>query len=169
MTQTDVTPRPAANEDYLATLLNLGQLMNSSLDLKQVLETAIDQVITFMGAERGFILLVDIETGRVWGEAVRNIEKEALEATLSGNDLSNRAEISRTVVENVLDTRKPVLSHNAMEDPRFANRQSVQLTNLRSVLCVPLVAQGRLLGVMYVDNRVHTGLFTERHLAMFEA
>ena len=53
--------------DYLATLLQLGQLLNSSLDLKQVLETAIEQVISFVGAERGFILLVDIETGRVWG------------------------------------------------------------------------------------------------------
>src|SRR5687768_7566676 len=124
MTNTGDIPPPADPQDYLATLLQLGQLLNSSLELKQVLETAIEQVIAFVKAERGFILLVDIESGRVWGEAVRSIEREALEATLSGNDLSNRAEISRTVVENVLDARKSVLSHNAMEDPRFANRES---------------------------------------------
>src|SRR2546430_13157134 len=70
--------------DYMATLLQLGQLLNSSLDLKQVLETAIEQVIRFVGAERGFILLVDIETGRVWGEAVRNIERALWYNTTGG-------------------------------------------------------------------------------------
>src|ERR1051325_5366253 len=103
MTLTDGTASIPGGPDYLATLLQLGRLLNSSLDLKQVLETAIDQVIAFVGAERGFILLVDISTGRVWGEALRNMEKTALEQTLSGEDLHNRAEISKTLVESVLD------------------------------------------------------------------
>lgn len=160
---------PPNTPDYLATLLTLGQLLNSTLELKQVLETAIEQVINFVGAERGFILLVDVETGRVWGEALRQIEKQALEDTLSGRDETNKAEISRTLVESVLDTRESVLTHNAMEDPRFANRQSVQLANLRSVMCVPLMAQSHLLGVLYLDNRVKSGMFTDRHLSMLTA
>src|SRR5579859_3506073 len=157
------------NPDYLETLLILGQLLNSSLDLKQVLETAIEQVIQFVGAERGFILLVDIETGRVWGEAVRHIDRAALESTLSASDDTNSAEISRTLVESVLETREPVMSMNAMEDPRFAARQSVQFHNLRSILCVPLIAQSRMLGVIYVDNRLKSGVFTEEQLAMLTA
>lgn len=165
----DTLPAEIEPTDYLATLLQLGQLLNSSLDLKQVLETAIEQVISFVGAERGFILLVDIETGRVWGEALRNIEKKALEATLGDIGGVNQAEISRYIVESALDTRQPILSVNAMEDPRFANRQSVQLTHLRSVCCVPLMAQGRLLGIIYIDNRLKSGVFTERHLAMLSA
>ena len=155
--------------DYLAELLQLGQLLNSSLELSRVLETAIEEVIRFVRAERGFIMLVDSETGRVWGEAVRNLEKEALEATLSGIDLQNRAEISCTVVETVLDTAQPLLTHNAMEDPRFAARQSVQFSNLRSVLCVPLMTQGRVLGIIYVDNRAQSSMFTERQLTMLSA
>ncbi len=165
----DTLPAEIEPTDYLATLLQLGQLLNSSLDLKQVLETAIEQVISFVGAERGFILLVDIETGRVWGEALRHIEKRALEATLGNIGGANEAEISRYIVESALDTRQPILSVNAMEDPRFANRQSVQLTHLRSVCCVPLIAQGRLLGIIYIDNRLKSGVFTERHLDMLSA
>lgn len=158
-----------APKDYLQTLLQLGQTLNSSLDLKQVLDMAIEQVIAFVGAERGFILLVDIETGRVWGEALRNLDKTLLEQTLTGMDTDSRAGISKTLVENVLDTQQAVLSNNAMEDPRFASRQSVQLAHLRSVVCVPLIAQGRLLGIIYLDNRVHSGLFTEHHLDMLKA
>ena len=85
-------PNPAPTEestDYLAKLLQLGHLLNSSLDLSQVLETAIDQVISFVGAERGFILLVDVETGRVWGEALRSIDKTALEDNLSNRLLGH--------------------------------------------------------------------------------
>jgi signal transduction histidine kinase len=161
-----LAPEPA---DYLETLLHLGQLLNSSLDLKQVLDTSMDKVITFVGAERGFILLVDIETGRVWGEAVHEINKDSLERTLSGTDLANSAEISRTLVEYVLDSRQPVVTYNAMEDPRFSSRQSVQLSNLRSVLCIPLISQQRLLGIIYLDNRLTSGIFSDKHLAMLTA
>ncbi len=163
---TSATPEP---QDYLATLLQLGHLLNSSLDLHQVLETAIEQVIAFVGAERGFILLVDMETGQFVGEAVRNIDREAIEATLSERDQTNRAEISRTIVQKVLTTREAVVSVNAMDDPRFAAAMSVQFANLRSVLCVPLVAQGHLQGIIYVDNRIRTALFTEHHLSMLSA
>ncbi len=160
---------PKQTNNYLETLLSLGRLLNSSLDLHHVLETAIEQVISFVGAERGFILLVDMRHGKIWGEALRNIEKEGLEATLKGKNRENRAEISKTIVEDVLKHHKPVLSHNAMEDPRFADRASVQLTHLRSVLCVPLVAQGKSLGIIYVDNRIRNAMFTEHHLSMLSA
>ncbi len=164
-----VSPPQEPTSNYLVTLLELGQLLNSSLDLHQVLETAIEQVIQFVGAERGFILLVDVRKGRVWGEALRNIDKRALEETLAGTDQSNRAEISRTLVEEVLNSKKSIVSHNAMEDPRYAARHSVQFSHLRSVVCVPLIAQGNLLGIIYVDSRIKTALFTDHHLAMLSA
>ncbi len=167
MTQAELTtPAP---EPYLSALLQLGQLMNSTLELKQVLEIAMEQVIQFVGAERGFILLVDVDSGRVWGEATHNIDRSALEGNLGDENVENHAEISRTLVENVLGTRRPVLSINAMEDPRFASRQSVQFHNLRSVLCVPLQVRERLLGIIYLDNRLKTGVFSEEHLQMLGA
>lgn len=171
MTALDAVMLPPMDEtnDYLSELLQLGQLLNSSLELSKVLEIAIEEVIRFVRAERGFILLVDGETGRVWGEAVRNLDKAALEATLSGTDSTNRAEISTSVVETVLDSAQPLLTHNAMEDPRFAARQSVQLSHLRSVLCVPLMTQGRVLGIIYLDNRAQSGMFTEKQLTMLSA
>jgi signal transduction histidine kinase len=162
------TPRATDSQDYLATLLQLGRLLNSSLELKQVLDTAIEQVTTFVGAERGFILLVDTTSGKVGGMAVRNIDSQALVATFSDADTTNRGEISRTLVEQVLATRLAVLSHNAMEDPRFPSH-SVRLNQLRSVLCVPLIAQSRLLGVIYADNRLKVRVFTESDMSMLSA
>ncbi len=72
---------PKQTNNYLETLLSLGRLLNSSLDLHHVLETAIEQVISFVGAERGFILLVDMRHGKIWGEALRKCLTEAMVAT----------------------------------------------------------------------------------------
>ncbi|HLI49082.1 MAG TPA: GAF domain-containing sensor histidine kinase [Chthonomonas sp.] len=165
----ETTAKSPSQENYLEKLLELGQLMNSTLELKQVLDIAMEQVIKFVGAERGFILLVDVATGKVWGEAMYQIDRAALEAAFSGREGGNQAEISKTIVESVLTTRQPVISYNAMEDPRFASRQSVQFHNLRSVLCVPLLVRDKLLGVIYLDNRLKTGVFSEEHLQMLQA
>lgn len=165
----ETTAKSPSQENYLEKLLELGQLMNSTLELKQVLDIAMEQVIKFVGAERGFILLVDVATGKVWGEAMYQIDRAALEAAFSGREGGNQAEISKTIVENVLTTKQPVISYNAMEDPRFASRQSVQFHNLRSVLCVPLLVRDKLLGVIYLDNRLKTGVFSEEHLQMLQA
>jgi len=154
---------------YLKTLLQLGQTLNISLDLSQVLHVAIEQVVPFVRAERGFILLVDEKTNRLGGKAVHNFDPTALEAALTGRDKTNRVQISRTIVEQTLKERRAVLSNNAMEDPRFANHTSVQLAHLRSVLAVPLVAQGHLLGLIYLDNRIQTGVFDEHHAEMLAA
>jgi GAF domain-containing protein len=78
---TETTAKSPSQENYLEKLLELGQLMNSTLELKQVLDIAMEQVIKFVGAERGFILLVDVATGKVWGEAMYQIDRAALEAT----------------------------------------------------------------------------------------
>ncbi len=154
---------------YLTTLLQLGQTLNSSLDLSQVLHVAIEQVVQFVKAERGFILLVEEGTNRVWGKATRNIDPVALEHSLTGKDKTGEPSVSRTIVEEALKSRKPVVSLDAMDDPRFANKTSVKLASVRSVMCVPLFSQGRILGVVYLDNRVKTGIFVDHHVEMLTA
>lgn len=154
---------------YVSTLLRLSRTLNSSLDLNRVLHTAIEQVVEFVKAERGFILLVDQGTNRVWGRATHGIEPQALETALSGADRSPRPEVSRTIVEQVLRTREPVVSTDALEDPRFAEHASVQLANVRSVACVPLLVQETSLGLVYVDSRVRTSVFNQHDLEMLSA
>src|SRR2546422_5950017 len=106
---TDSTNQP----NYLTTLLQLGQTLNSSLDLSQVLHIAIDKVVEFVQAERGFILLVEEGTHRVWGKATREIDPHQLEAVLSGHDENNEPQVSRTIIDQALKQRSPVVSLNA--------------------------------------------------------
>lgn len=136
----------------LIALTEIGQVVNSSLELDQVLQIVMDNIIQLTGAERGFLMLRD-ETGHMTTRIARNWEQESL----------NESEyaVSRTVIQRVIETGEAILTTNAQEDPRFGGQESIIAFNLRSILCVPLKVKNDLIGVIYTDNRIRTGIFTE--------
>lgn len=157
-------------KSHLATLVEAGRILNSSLDPAQVIQLALDQVVDFLSAERGFILLIEDGTNQVWAMAGHNIDTHLIQSALSpDSEEPNRAEVSRSIINHVLRYRESIFSVNAMADPRFADRTSVQLSQLRSVMCVPLIAHGRNNGILYMDNRAREGIFDEAHLYILNA
>ncbi len=135
-------------------LFHVTQVVNSSLDLDQVLNQVMDQIIQLTQAERGFLMLIDSK-GELEFRIARNMDQE----TIQGSSF----DISRTIVQRVADEGDPVVTTNAQEDPRFSAQESVVSYNLRSILCVPLRVKDKVTGVIYADNRIKSGLFGERH------
>jgi PAS domain S-box-containing protein len=138
----------------LEALFHVTQVVNSSLDLDQVLNQVMDQIIQLTQAERGFLMLINDE-GELEFRIARNMDQE----TIEGSSFN----ISRTIVQRVADQGEPVVTTNAQEDPRFSAQESVVSYNLRSILCVPLSVKDKVTGVIYADNRIKSGLFGERH------
>ncbi len=136
----------------LIALTEIGQVINSSLELDQVLRIVMDNIIKLTEAERGFLMLRD-DSGQMTTRIARNWEQESL----------NKSEyaVSRTVMQRVIETGEAILTTNAQEDPRFGGQESIIAFNLRSILCVPLKVKNDLIGVIYTDNRIRSGIFTE--------
>ncbi len=158
-----LTPQIAAQEDELHRLRELARtagVINSSLELDTVLNTVMDTIISLTKAERGFLMLKD-EKGELQFRIARNLERE----TLNKSDF----QVSRTILNSVADSGDPVVTTNAAADPRFSAQQSVVGFNLRSIVCVPLKVKGVVIGVIYVDNRIRTGLFTEKERDLLAA
>ena len=139
--------------ENLTALYNVSQIVNSTLDLSEVLNLTMDLIIQVTGAERGFLMLIDEKAGGLSFRVARNMDRE----TIAGSSF----EISRSVVNKVAQEGEPILTTNAQSDPRFSNQASVVSYSLRSILCVPLRVKGKITGVIYADNRIKTGLFTE--------
>jgi adenylate cyclase len=139
--------------ENLTALYNVSQIVNSTLDLSEVLNVTIDLIIQVTGAERGFLMLIDEDNGELAFRVARNMDRE----TIAGSSF----EISRSIVDKVAQEGKPVLTTNAQSDPRFSTQASVVSYSLRSILCVPLRVKGKITGVIYADNRIKTGLFSE--------
>lgn len=151
----------AVELEQLRALAHTTTLINSSLDIHQVLNEVMDTVIALTGAERGYIVLRDEQTGDLEFRIARNLDRETLE--------QSEFIVSRTVVGQVAETGRPVLTTNALADPAFSTQESVVIHALRSILCVPLVLRDRLTGVVYVDNRVKDGVFGEKELSLLSA
>lgn len=151
--------RVEEDRSNLQALAEIGYVVNSSLDLPTVLYEVMDTIIKLTGAQRAFLMQ------RVGSEMeitiARNWEHESLRP--------GEYEISRTVVNEVVKHGEAVVTTNAQEDPRFDKVQSVVIFNLRSILCVPLKVKEELIGVIYADNSVREGVFTEEDCSLLSA
>jgi len=119
-----------------------------------------DEVIAAIGAERGFIALKGADGGLDFRSA-RGIEQTSIE--------DPESQISHSVIEEVLQNEETILTHDAQSDDRFSDRSSVLDLQLRSILCAPLTLKDKVLGVIYVDNRIFTGFFSNDELALISA
>ncbi len=137
---------------HLRALAGIGEVVNSTLEVDEVLQIVMDTIVRLTEAERGFLMLRD-ERGEMSIRIARNWEQESINQSESS--------ISRTVVQRVIDEGEAVLTTNAREDPRFGGQESIIAFNLRSILCVPLKVKAELIGVIYTDNRIRTGIFSE--------
>jgi putative nucleotidyltransferase with HDIG domain len=147
-------------ESQLLALMGVGRAINSSLGLKRVLEEVMDSLIELMHAERGFLMLRESD-GKLRERIARGIDH---------SDLNKEAfKVSRTIVDKVAATGEAILTTNAQDDPRFENQKSVAAYQLRSILCAPLQIKNELIGVLYVDNRAHSGIFQEHELELIRA
>ena len=143
----------------LAKLQRLTAALNSELDLRRLLELIIESAIDLTDAERGFVIVG--RGDRLDFEAARNFERDAV--------ANPQIEVSRSIARSVLERGEPVLSLNALDDQRFEAIQSVSELALRSVLCHPIRGQDGVVGVLYLDNRLQKGVFTEEDLHLVEA
>ncbi|MCL4247315.1 MAG: GAF domain-containing protein [Anaerolineae bacterium] len=147
----------AAELRQLRALVHTSALINSSFELDTVLERAMDAVLQFTGAERGYILLTNDEG---------KLETYLARTRVPGEDDEG---LSQSIINQVMTSGKPLLTDNAAHDPRIAGSATVTRYVLRSVLCVPLVFKGKTEGVIYADNRLRVAVFTGRELTLLSA
>jgi adenylate cyclase len=149
----------------LRMLARTAALINASLDIDTVLAQAMDELVGLLGAERGFILLVNEDNNRVEFRISRGVNVDEF----------SRDEVSRTILRRVLSEGQPILTDNAMADPRLKDIDTVGRFELRSIMCVPLRLRGhdgasaRIGGAIYVDNKFREAVFRERELTLLTA
>lgn len=147
--------QPALNRfsaEHLLALLEIARTLNSSLDFDEVLNQAMDSVMRITHAERGVLMIADDLTGALLIRVVRGLDGAAPEADKA---------YSSTIVNQVIETRETLLTNNAMLDARYTPGQSIIVRGLRAILCAPMIIKDRLVGLVYVDSSMRTGMFSE--------
>jgi Nif-specific regulatory protein len=155
-----ILPPGKTPESGVAGLYEIVRIINSTLDLQEVLSRVLDVCIRRLRAERGMILLLDPLTGALRTRVVRNIREDA-----TGEDKRS----PHTIVGEVIRTGQAVISADARVDDRFAGSESVITDNIVSILCAPVIIKERIAGAIYIDHREARHLFSQKDLAFLEA
>ncbi len=145
------------NQDSLAALRRLvdfSQKLMRNNDIPALLEALMDEIISQTGADKGMLVL--LESGQLQVRVARNLKRE--------NIIDAVSQLSDSIINKVVKTKKPVIVSDALHDQEFNASQSVVNLNLCSVMCVPLMDRGSLLGLIYVGNDNIVNLFTRQHL-----
>ncbi len=148
-------------QERLAALYEVSSQLGSTLDLQELLNLVMDAIIQLTRAERGFLVLRDEVTGELETVAARNVDQESID--------ERSREISQSIVIQAIEQQQPILTDNAQADSRFSAYQSVVGLRLRSIMCVPLRARGRVIGAAYVDNRLLSAAFSPEDLELLAA
>ncbi len=146
--------------DRVETLNRVVKVVNSVRDLDSVLEILMDHLIELFGAERGFIMLVDNESGALEFRTAHNFTRQAL--------YDSDFQVSRSIVFRCFGSAEALLTSNAQDDARFNDAVSIKEFGLRSVICAPLTSEEGPIGVLYADNRARLGAFEEDDLSFLE-
>ncbi len=141
----------ATEHERLLALQEVGAAINSSLDLNVVLQQTMDAIIRLTRAERAMLLLRD------GPELVVKVARNLSQETVADASL----DISRSIVRQVAESGEAIVTMNAQEDERFSAQHSIVSFKLRSILCAPLKMKGMTTGVIYADNRIASGIFSE--------
>lgn len=149
-----------AQERQLGALVGVGSVINSSLGLERVLSEVMDRLVALMNAERGFLMLREAD-GNLRVQVARGMNQEDV--------TEDKFNVSNTVIKQVVVTGEAILTTNAQDDPRFGQQFSVATYHLLSILCAPLKIKDDLIGVIYVDNRIHSGMFQQSDFELISA
>jgi two-component system phosphate regulon sensor histidine kinase PhoR len=141
--------------DNLEALQRVGRSVTALLDLDSILKAVVDAAVDLTNAEEGSLLLLDETTGELYMRASRNFQEDFVNTF--------RLPIRDSLPGQVLRSGKPLLIND--DTPRKIKTAYL----VRTLIYVPLEVQGRMIGILGVDNRHGGHPFTDQDVTLISA
>ncbi len=144
----------------LMILYRISHNLNSIIELPKLFDRILELILDVIKADRGLTMLIDEETGEL-----------VLQSGRKGEDLliEENVDISRTIINQVVQSGESILISDALEDERFMQEESIVLHDIRSAMCVPIKIKDHVLGIMYLDTKGKIIGFTNEDLELLTA
>jgi PAS domain S-box-containing protein len=149
----------------LATVIKVSQAVSGEIVLGKLIDTLMRTAIEHAGAERGLLILQRGVEPRIEAEAITSGDsiivrlREALMADVS---------LPESIVHYVARTQESVLLDDALARDPFSTDSYVRQHHARSILCMPLINQAKLIGVLYLENNLTPHVFTPTRIAVLK-
>src|SRR6202022_4256387 len=149
----------------VGTVLKAAQAVSGEIVLGKLIETLLRIAVEHAGAERGLLILFPGDKPRIVAEATTG--RGQVEVTLRQTAVSP-AELPESVLHTVIRTRATVILDDASAQNPFSADEYLCQKHAPSVLCLPLVKQTKLIGVLYLENNLASHVFTPARISVLE-
>ncbi|MEH1964991.1 ATP-binding sensor histidine kinase [Nostoc sp.] len=152
----------------LAAILKASQTLSGEIELEKLLSALLHIVIENAGADKCVFML--LESGRLLIQALAQLSQNAVQnqaakidfypMLLNPEPVEDSVDVPVSLINTVKRSLKPTVIMDAMEHPQLINDPYIQQQQPKSILCSPILHQGKLLGILYLENNLATGAFT---------
>ena len=155
---------PAERLD-LATVMRLSQAISGEIVLEKLIDTLLRIALEQAGAERGLLVLLHHDEPRIMAQAT--IRGDNVQVELR-DEVPTAATLPQSVLHYVLRTRQAVSLEDASAEHQFSADPYIHNRNARSILCLPLITQANLIGVLYLENNLAPRVFAPSRTAVLK-
>jgi PAS domain S-box-containing protein len=149
----------------LAAIIRVSQATSGEIVLEKLINTLMRTALEQAGAERSLLILGRGVEHRIEAEARSDRDKDIIHFRQS---LITPSELPESLLRYVIRTQESVILSDASAENIFSEDEYIRRKCPRSVLCLPLIKQRQLIGILYFENNLAPGVFTPNRLAMLE-
>jgi PAS domain S-box-containing protein len=149
----------------VGTVVKASQAVSGEIVLDVLIKTLLRIAAQHAGAERSLLILLEDDEPRIAAEATTgsgNVEVTPRQAAISP------AELPESVLHYVIRTRESVILDDALAQNPFSADEYLGQMHVRSVLCLPLVRQAKLIGALYLENKLASYVFTPARISVLK-
>jgi len=149
----------------LATVIKVSQAVSGEIVFEKLINTVMRAAVEHAGAERGLLIFNKDPKPRIEAEATTSGGAVVVH---SGENVATEAAFPDSVIQYVLRTRESVNLADASAPSEFSEDVYIPRNRARSILCLPLINQGKLTGVLYLENNLAPHVFTRGRIAVLK-
>ena len=149
----------------LATVIKVSQAVSGEIVFEKLIDTLMRTAIEQAGAERGVLVLSSRDEARIAAEATTSGDAVVVELR---DDPLTAVALPELVLHYVLRTNESVILDDAAARPPFAEDPYIRERQARSILCLPLISQAKLTGVLYLENNLARSVFAPARTAVLK-
>jgi len=147
----------------IGAIVKASQAISGEIVLDRLVETLMTIALQHAGAERGLLVILQGDTLQVVAGAQTN--RKAVEVTLRQESVAS-SDLPRSLLQTVIRTQQSVILEDASVPNPFSADDYFRQKRARSVLCLPLVKQAKLIGALYFENNLAPHVFTPARLSV---
>ena len=153
----------------LGTIIKASQAISGEIKLDKLLQNLMKIAIENAGAQTGFLILNNQGNWVIEAQGIVEQEQVTVLQSIPINSINSQTSIPilpTTVINYVARTQEYLVLNNAVDEGQFINDPYIIATQSKSILCTPLLNQGQLSGIVYLENNLTTGAFTSERIEL---